>query len=167
MSSADPPAMIVLDFWLSDGAALALLDRLKTEHPSTPVLVMSADDNLTIQSEVQAAGAHGFINKQEPPEIFVQAVMTLLNNQPWFKKTTFPHAVKELTITAAELGLTARQGEILAMITQGLPNKRIAQALGVSEQTVKEHVSGILERLDVHNRIEAITKLRGRKLVSS
>lgn len=164
MNDADPAALIVLDFWLPDGATLSILNRLKTEHPSVPILVVSADDDLAIQDKVQAAGASGFINKQEPPEIFVQAVMTLLNNRPWFKKTTYPHVAKELTITAAELGLTARQGEILAMIMQGLPNKRIAQALSVSEQTVKEHVSGILERMGVRNRIEAITKLRDKRL---
>ena len=166
IGNISPVAMIVLDFWLPDGASLALLGQIRARHPSLPVLIMSADDDLAVQDKVQAAGAHGFINKQEPPEIVVQAVMALLNNQLWFKKATYPHIVKELVISAAELGLTARQGEILAMIMQGLPNKRIAQALNVSEQTVKEHVSGILERMGVHNRIEAITKLRGRKLTS-
>lgn len=50
------------------------------------------------------------------------------------------------------------------MIIQGMPNKRIANSLGLSEQTVKEHVTGILERLGVSNRIEIINKLRGKRL---
>lgn len=67
-------------------------------------------------------------------------------------------------LRAAELGLTQRQGEVLAMVLRGLPNKRIARALNLSEATVKEHVSGILARLGVANRVEAIVRLYGRTL---
>ena len=72
----------------------------------------------------------------------------------------------ELTITCTELGLTARQGQVLALLLDGMPNKRIAADLSVTENTVKEHVTGILYKLGVRNRVEAITKLRGRKLVN-
>lgn len=66
-----------------------------------------------------------------------------------------------LPMRAAELRLTQRQGEVLAMLLRGLPNKRIARELNVTEATVKEHVSGILMRLGVTNRIEAILQLHG------
>lgn len=162
------PAMIVLDFWLPDGASLMLLSKLKMQCPATPILVMSADDDIAVQNKVQMAGAHGFINKQEATDVFVQAVVSLLSGNTWFIKTNqqnnHTNQPKELSITPLELGLTVRQGEILAMIMKGLPNKRIAQVLTLSEQTVKEHVSGILNRLSVKNRIEVITKLRGRRL---
>lgn len=165
---ANPPQMFVLDFWLPDGASLSLLSQLKSKYPEIPILVVSADDDIAVQKKVKLAGAHGFINKQETTDIFVQAVASLLSGNTWFiNSDEQPYHVnqpKELTITAIELGLTARQGEILMMIIQGLPNKRIAQVLSLSEQTVKEHVSGILARLGVHNRIEAITKLRGKRL---
>ncbi len=163
-----PPTMIVLDFWLPDGASLMLLNQLKIQCPATPILVVSADDDVAVQSKVQVAGAHGFIHKQEDTAIFVQAVTSLLNGKTWFIHTNQQRSPtnqpKELAITANELGLTTRQGEILAMIIQGSPNKRIANELNLSEQTVKEHVSGILGRLGVTNRIEAITKLRGKRL---
>ena len=67
-------------------------------------------------------------------------------------------------MTPVELGLSARQGQILALVLQGLPNKRIASQLDIAESTVKEHVTGILERLRVRTRVEAITLLRGRRL---
>lgn len=165
---ANPPQMFVLDFWLPDGASLSLLSQLKSKYPEIPILVVSADDDIAVLKKVKLAGAHGFINKQETTDIFVQAVASLLSGNTWFinssEKAYHVNQPKELTITAVELGLTARQGEILMMIIQGLPNKRIAQVLSLSEQTVKEHVSGILARLGVHNRIEAITKLRGKRL---
>lgn len=165
---ANPPTLIALDFWLPNGESLVLLSGLKRKCPSTPILVVSADDDVAVQRKVLLAGAQGFINKQEEMDIFVKAVKSLLNGETWFASEAQQNVKniqpKELSITASELGLTPRQGEILKMIVQGLPNKRIAQVLSLSEQTVKEHVSGILARLGVHNRIEAISKLRGKRL---
>lgn len=162
------PALITLDFWLPNGASLILLSELKNKCPMTPILVISADDDIAVQRKVQFAGANGFINKQEETDVFVHAVTCLLNGKTWFasaaQKNANNNQPKELSITANELGLTARQGEILQMIIQGLPNKVIAKNLSLSEQTVKEHVSGILDRLGVNNRVEVITKLRGKRL---
>jgi DNA-binding NarL/FixJ family response regulator len=57
-------------------------------------------------------------------------------------------------VTTHDLGLTPRQGEILSLVLQGFSNKRIAQAFNLAESTVKEHVSGILERMGVSKRME-------------
>ena len=72
---------------------------------------------------------------------------------------------REWGVTPAELSLTPRQGEVLALVLRGLPNKRIALTLGLSESTVKEHLTGIFERLGVKSRIEVMAQLRGRQLV--
>ncbi len=161
-----PPAMILLDFWLPDGTSLKLLNTLKIKCPYTPILVVSADDDVAVQRKVQNAGAQGFILKHETTDVFMQAVARLLEGKVWFTNHSSMqnHQPKELAVTPLELGLTVRQGEILAMVVKGMPNKRIAQLLSLSEQTVKEHVSGILSRLGVSNRVEAITLLRGRRL---
>ena len=71
----------------------------------------------------------------------------------------------ELSISYKDLDLSSRQGQILNHVLQGLPNKRIAQLLCLSESTVKEHMTSILRKLKVTSRVEAITRLRGRKLV--
>lgn len=165
---AHPPSMIVLDFWLPEGASLKLLEKLKLQLPTTVILVLSGDDDPCLRDKVMLAGANGFLNKNESAELFMMAVNSLLSGESWFpdkyeSKEFFNHN-RELIVTAAELGLTARQGQILAMIMKGFPNKRIALNLSLSEQTVKEHVTGILSRLGVNNRVEAITKLRGRRL---
>jgi DNA-binding NarL/FixJ family response regulator len=72
---------------------------------------------------------------------------------------------REWEVTPAELGLTPRQGEILALVLRGLPNKRIALTLSLAESTVKEHLTGIFERLGVKSRVEVMAHLRGRQLV--
>ena len=163
-----PPQLIVLDFWLPEGTSLPLLKQLHEQCPKTALLVISADDDTVIQNKVCNMGASGFIHKQESPDVFAQVVETLLMGKTWFPSAEH-HAQrnaqpKEIPVTAAELGLTTRQGEVLVMVLMGLPNKRIAQKLSLSEQTVKEHVTCILERLQVKTRVEIITKLRGRRV---
>lgn len=162
------PAIALIDFWLADGAALSLIARIRTRCPTTAVAVMSGDDDLAVIDQVRAAGAHGFIHKQEPPETFAQAIEALLGGLAWFTpgaNTQRPVRSRELPVTPAELGLSVRQGEILALVLQGQPNKRIAQQYALSESTVKEHMTAILQRLGARTRVEAITRLRGRLLV--
>lgn len=167
MREDEPPQLFVVDFWLTCGASLALLEKLRLQYPDTPVLVISADDDAAVREKVRQAGASGFLNKQEQPEVFRLAVAAILRGEIWFDNhspTGAESTQRELPITAQELGLTARQGQVLGLVLKGLPNKRIAQALTLSEQTVKEHITGILERIGARNRIEVITRLKGRRL---
>ncbi|MDK3022219.1 response regulator transcription factor [Cupriavidus taiwanensis] len=160
------PALLVVDFWLPDGTAVGLLREAATRLPACKLLVMSADDDARVCIKAREAGAHGFILKNEPPELFATAVASLRQGRRWFQQARPPSARRELPLEPSELGLTARQAEVLGMMLRGLPNKRIALTLSVSEQTVKEHVTAILGKLGVRNRIEALALLHGRRLDS-
>ena len=122
-----------------------------------------------VQAKARECGAHGFVDKQVSTEVLSQALFAVLGGMTWFGSQHAPTAgavrSHDIPVTAAELGLSLRQGQILALVLQGLPNKRIAQAFDLSESTVKEHVSGILQKMAVTNRVEAITKMRGKRLV--
>ena len=162
------PANAPLDVWLAEGAALGLIAQLRQHCPGSAVAVISGDDDPEVLERVRQAGVHGFIHKQAAPEAFAQAVEALLCGLAWFEpagQSGQPLRSRELPVTPAELGLSARQGEILALVLQGLPNKRIALQYDLSESTVKEHMTGILLRLGARSRVEAITRLRGRRLV--
>lgn len=163
-----PPALAIVDFWLKDGAALELLRQILRQCPSTRLLVLSGDEDFGVQIKVREAGAQGFLCKHEPPEVFAQAVANLLAGGDWFpnsRELTLPQAPRrELPVQARDLGLTGRQGQVLSMMLRGLPNKHIARSLALSEQTVKEHVTCILGRLGVANRMEAIKLLQGRRI---
>lgn len=163
------PLMLVADVWLADRSSLGSLAQWRSHCGETPWLAMSGDDDPSVQQRVQGAGAQGFVHKQATPEVFGRAFAALLAGQRWFesdasRSSTTPRG-REWDVTPAELGLTPRQGEILALVLRGLPNKRIALTLDVSESTVKEHLTGILERLGVRTRVEILTHLRGRRLV--
>lgn len=164
------PRVLVADLWLADGNILPLLAQWHTENPEMPWLAISADDDPAAARRVRAAGAQGFVHKQATPETFGQAIVAVLDGGVWFEAGQMPGAKdpakREWQVTPAELGLTARQGDILALLLRGLSNKRIALTLDITESTVKEHVTAILERLGVRTRVEAIMVMRGRQVVS-
>jgi DNA-binding NarL/FixJ family response regulator len=162
------PRILVADIWLASGHCLEDLEGWFLMCSDSPWLAVSGDDDPLLIQRVRAAGARGFVHKQAPPESFGAAFKAVLDGDSWFAteslhQSAFP-APKEWTVSPEDLGLTPRQGEILRLIMRGLPNKRIASSLGITENTVKEHVTGILERLGVRNRVEAITQLRGRRI---
>ncbi len=101
--------------------------------------------------------------------MFAQAVEALLGGVAWFTPSVAcqgqPARSRDLAASPAELELSTRQGEVLALVLQGLPNKRIALQFDLSESPVKEHMSAILQRLIARTRVEAITQLSGRRLV--
>ncbi len=163
------PAIAVVDFWLGAGSSVEFVSQLRSEHPQTAVLVISADASASVQAKARQIGVQGFVDKQASADTFGQAILAVLGGMTYFDTdaATPNFAIRsyDLPVTPQELGLSRRQGEILMLVLQGLPNKRIAQALSLSESTVKEHITGILQRLAVSNRVEIITKLRGRRLV--
>lgn len=164
------PHVLVADVWLADGNSLPLLAQWHTLNPGVPWLAISADDDPATAQRVRAAGAQGFVHKQASPEVFGQAITSALEGRAWFAAMQSPNmkdsAKREWQVTPAELGLTARQGDILVLLLRGQSNKRIALTLDITESTVKEHVTAILERLGVRSRVEAIMALQGRKLVT-
>lgn len=157
-----PPRLLVIDFWLSFGTALKLLKEVKQLYPQVRLLVVSGDDNNDLWRKVHAAGGHGFVLKSEPPEMFSQAVFALTNNLNWFPDGS-EISVQSNNEKLSKFNLTPRQIDVLNMIMRGLPNKRIAAQLSISEPTVKEHISNILKKIGVNSRVEAITLLHGKQ----
>ncbi len=162
------PTLALVDFWLPEGTALPMLARLRAEYPGMRLLVISGDDDPAIRDKVHRLAVDGFVLKHAEPAVFARAVSAVLRGDAWFDDaplaTQANDGARSLPLSPAELGLTPRQGEVLALMLKGLPNKRVAQQLSLTEQTVKEHVSGILERLGARNRIELITRLSGKRI---
>lgn len=167
LQASSCPLVLVADVWLADSNSLATLAQWRRQCPATPWLAISGDDDPLMQARVRSAGAQGFVHKQSAPEVFGLAFAAVLAGRQWFETSLEISAnqPREWAVSPVELGLTPRQGEILALVLRGLPNKRIAQMLSLSESTVKEHLTGIFERLGVKSRVEVLTNLRGRQLV--
>jgi DNA-binding NarL/FixJ family response regulator len=167
IASHGSPGVVVVDFWLANDASENLVRSLNNQWQEVPILMMSADDDPVVQTKCQQWGAQGFISKQASPGVIREAVSAVIEGLGWFmplNQSTSNSGIRQnqWPITARELGLTVRQGQILGMILEGWPNKTIAQNLNVTEATIKEHVTGVLHKLGVKTRVEAIAQLKNR-----
>lgn len=174
-------SLILLDLRLPDRDGLDMLTELRERFPAVSAVMMSAFNDRDNVVRALDAGALGFIPKTEsrevllgalrlilaggiyiPPEILGRApsapvtspqtpVIPAISAGPNEVPSTVPRRP-----TPAELGLTERQVDVLALMMQGKSNKLICRALNLAEPTVKNHVSAILKALGVTNRTEAV-----------
>jgi DNA-binding NarL/FixJ family response regulator len=170
MAQHGTPAVVLIDFWLTGGStAEALIAQLRGHSSTMPILAISGDEQPAIALKARSSGAQGFVHKRHPPEVFAQAVTAVLSGLSWFDNPSVDDGPAlprmAMQVRCSELGLTHRQGQILLMLMEGKPNKHIAKSLVITESTVKEHITAILTKLAVANRVQAITKLQGMQIV--
>lgn len=161
------PDLVLMDFWLADGISLEGLPALQALCPGVRVLVVSGDEDRMIARKARNAGAHGFVHKQAPSEVFAQAVSVVMGEGTWFAPELDALDIsqrRDMPLTSKEIGLTPRQATITGMMLRGYPNRRIADELRISEYTIKEHVSTIFTKLGVSSRMDLIMLMRGRQI---
>lgn len=155
-------ALLLLDLALPGTKGLELLGTLRRDFPRLPIAVLSAThDRATVEAAL-AAGARGYIAKTASGAQLIDAVRRLLDGRPC-PRPEFARSVVPIRLPGtAVLGLTQRQDQVLRLLAQGKPNKLICRDLGLSEGTVKVHVSAILRALNVSTRAQAIAELARR-----
>ena len=151
--------LVLLDLSMPGVRGFSGLMYLRAQYPSVPVVVVSANDDPAVIRRCMEFGASGFIPKTLGVDEMRTAIARVLGGGVW----TPPDV--DLTVTSdketAELmvrmaTLTPQQVRVLMMLSEGLLNKQIAFQLGVSEATVKAHVSAILQKLGVESRTQAV-----------
>ena len=151
--------LVVLDLAMPGMRGLSGLFYLRAQYPSLPIVVVSANDDPAVIRRCMEFGASGFIPKTLGIEALRAAVARVLQGEvftPPDVDLTRPSDA-ETTATIAKLAtLTPQQVRVLMMLSAGLLNKQIAYELGVSEATVKAHVSAILQKLGVESRTQAV-----------
>lgn len=149
--------LILLDLHLPDGQGLSLLRYLQIKKIFIPVAIISASEE---QSDVNAAitaGASGFISKANNSTAIVSSVERILAGEQCLPDFYQADAKSQPTLRT-QFNLTPRQLEVLGLLAEGLPNKRICQRLELTEHTVKTHLKTLFQLLDVHNRTECVQK---------
>src|SRR5690606_17581892 len=149
------PDLILLDLHMPGMSGFIGLMMLRSEYPAIPVIVVSAsEDPATVQRAIDY-GASGFVPKSAPVDHLGAAVRTVLEGNVWMPVAAGRDEADE-AIADRMVSLTPQQLRVLAGMGEGKFNKQIAHDLGVSEQTVKDHVSVILRKLGASNRTQAI-----------
>jgi DNA-binding NarL/FixJ family response regulator len=151
--------LILLDLSMPGIRGFSGLMYLRAQYPSLPVVVVSANDDPAVIRRCMEFGASGFIPKTLGVEALRQAVARVLQGEVWTQPDVdlAGQSDAETTALIARLStLTPQQVRVLMMLSGGLLNKQIAFELGVSEATVKAHVSAILQKLGVESRTQAV-----------
>lgn len=155
LAEADDPDLILLDLHMPGMSGFIGLMMLRSEYPSIPVIVVSAsEDSATVQRAIDY-GASGFVPKSAPVGDLGVAIRAVLDGNVWVPAAAGRDEADE-AIADRMVSLTPQQLRVLAGMGEGKLNKQIAHDLGVSEQTVKDHVSMILRKLGASNRTQAI-----------
>jgi DNA-binding NarL/FixJ family response regulator len=132
---------------------------LRAQYPAIPVVIVSASDDLaTIRSSLEF-GASGFIPKRFGVETLRDALVKVMAGDVWIPPDVDLAAAADPEMTRLRdrlVTLTPQQVRVLMMLSEGLLNKQIAYELGVSEATIKAHVSAILQKLGVESRTQAV-----------
>ncbi|MAX22463.1 MAG: DNA-binding response regulator [Planctomycetaceae bacterium] len=152
------PDVILLDVRLEEGDGLSALGRIKIERPQIPVLMLSSFDNPTYVARSVALGASGYLLKNASRDTILEAIRKVaVGENAWtrqeLRRVTGALATPRLAADI-EVPLTRRESEVLEQLAHGLTNKEIALALGISYETVKEHVQHILRKVGVNDRTQ-------------
>jgi DNA-binding NarL/FixJ family response regulator len=150
---------VLLDLAMPGVRGFSGLMYMRAQYPGVPVIVVSANDDPAAIRRCMEFGASGFIPKTLGVEVMRTAISRVLGGGVW----TPPDVdlaggsdAETAELMARMATLTPQQVRVLMMLSEGLLNKQIAFQLGVSEATVKAHVSAILQKLGVESRTQAV-----------
>lgn len=150
--------LLLLDLHMPGARGFSALAHFRGQYPDLPIVVVSAHEEDAVIRRAIAHGASGYIPKSVSIDQIVGAVRSVLAGDVWLPpSTTGSRAVLqggEAEVAARIAELTPQQFRVLTMIAEGLLNKQIAYDLGVSEATVKAHMTAIMRKLGVNNRTQ-------------
>ena len=153
------PNVVLLDVRMPDGDGLNCLARIKLDLPDTPVIMFSGFENPTYMARAVALGAAGYLSKSAGRSEIIDAIRRAAGGETIWSREELRRVTGALagprTASDVDVPLTKREGEVLKQLAFGLTNKEIAQSLGISYETVKEHVQHILRKIGVTDRTQA------------
>ncbi|MCC6192338.1 MAG: response regulator transcription factor [Anaerolineales bacterium] len=154
------PDIVLLDLAMPAVSGLEALREIRAAWPQARVVILSASDDEDSLFKASEAGASGYLLKSLKADQFLEMLHGLERGEAAMTRQTTARLLAGLNRAAAHPpaapdALTAQESRLLQYIAEGLSNKAIAQAMSVSENTVKYHIKNILQKLGVHNRTEA------------
>jgi DNA-binding NarL/FixJ family response regulator len=150
------PVVLLFDVYMSGGDLAGTVAAVKRASPATKVLLLAPDGRRIMVAAI-AAGADGLVTKDMSSRQVVAAIHTAVAGRPVMVLGSQPAGLGRdagvgwLRLTA----LSDREREVLGLLARGWSTRRIAQDWRVAESTVRGHVQGVLDKLDVHSKLEA------------
>jgi DNA-binding NarL/FixJ family response regulator len=157
------PQVLLLDVGLRDQDSLALAATLREAHPAANIIVM---DVLPVNEEIREfvnVGVSGFVLKDATFDEFVETIRSVAAGKnvlpPRMTESLFAQIAREAggqdrSRVVEDVRMTRREREVIDLIGEGLSNKEIAQRLNIATHTVKSHVRNVMEKLELHTRLQ-------------
>jgi DNA-binding NarL/FixJ family response regulator len=160
-------SLILLDLTLPDRDGFSVLAELRERYPAASIVVLSAVQDPAIVMKALDMGALGYIPKSAQGDVILNALRLVISGGIYIPPEILAreelsnsalrqHGGDRSRVSPADVGLTVRQLDVLALVMQGKNNKTICRILNLAEPTVKNHVTAILRALKVSNRTEAV-----------
>jgi len=168
------PDVALIDTGMPDKDGIEVTKALHQEAPEVRVIILGVID---LTEEIMAcieAGAAGYVLKEDSFDHLIDTIHSVHRGESFCSPQITASLFSRIAELASEsmpkippgsIKLTSRELEIINLIAEGLPNKEIAQRLFIETQTVKNHVHNILDKLQLHNRFEAVQYARERNLL--
>jgi two-component system, NarL family, response regulator len=159
--------VVLLDIGLPGLGGIETCRQIRRLAPTLPVLVLTSHTQSTIVNRMIEAGAQGYCLKGCSSQILILAIQSVAAGASWWDATATSEirAAFENQTVHPKVTLTQREQEILAWIAQGKTNQEIAEGLYITPGTVRVHVHAILQKLEVHDRTQAVIVAMQQKLI--
>jgi len=163
------PDILLLDLKMPGLDGLATLQRLQTAKTKTRVIVLTASDDKNEFVQAMKLGTSGIVLKQTATEMLIKSIRKVYAGEIWLDSHTTAEVIRRFVTADEPLGappsipaprererspLSQREREIVALVAQGFKNKEMAEKMFISEQTVKNHLHNIFDKLGVSDRLE-------------
>ncbi len=158
------PDVVLTDLSMPTLSGTAAIDELTRRRPGLGILVLTMHEDDASLFGALRAGARGYLLKGADRDEIVRAVLAVAGGDALYGGAVARRVADALTGTAARTPvlpeLTGREREVLELLAAGLPTGRIARRLGLSDKTVRNHVSAVLTKLQVPDRAAAVSRAR-------
>ncbi|HSV66091.1 MAG TPA: response regulator transcription factor [Mycobacteriales bacterium] len=167
------PDIVLMDVRMPRRSGIEACSAIKQLVPSARIVMLTVSDDEADLYEAIKAGASGYLLKEMPPDDLAGAIRSVYGGQSLINPSLASKLLTEFaTMSRREASpsvpppkLTAREMEVLRAVARGLNNREIARELFISENTVKNHIRNILEKLQLHSRMEAVVYAVREKLL--
>jgi len=176
LAARELPEIIVLDLCLGEESGIGLIPELLAASEESKIVILTGVRDPEEHHAAMRQGAMGVINKETSPDMLLKAIERVHAGELWINRNMTAKLVSTLrrdldgprSAPAADpcTQLTGREHEIISLVGEGLKNKQIADRLCISEATVRHHLTSILKKLDVSDRLELLIFAYQNNLVS-
>ncbi|MBI1895296.1 MAG: response regulator transcription factor [Acidobacteria bacterium] len=158
------PDVVILDLRMPNLDGLSALQALQQMNKRAKVIVLTASEDKNEFVQAMKLGCSGIVLKQTAPELIVKSIRKVHAGEIWLDSHTTAAVMRQFAGPGESLGsggrgrerspLSAREREIVGLVAQGYKNKEMAEKMFISEQTVKNHLHNIFDKLGVSDRLE-------------